>query len=139
MDNELDPKDIKRLLDESAAQDEKPSNDATDPRAEDDAAKRLQDSLTDLAGYKKALEQEFAKVTSSDENLSTKALDSIIKLVPDAGEAISYLLNHADSEGVRAGLAKWVFDKVLRQYEKEGQEDELNKLIKSLTKTADDE
>jgi hypothetical protein len=56
----------------------------------------------------------------------------VVELVPDAKIVIKELLLHADSEAVRAGLAKFVMAAGMKALQDKGDRDELGSLLKSL-------
>lgn len=98
----------------------------------DDYQKRVARELAKVAEYKKALEEEFATADPDDPETARKTREKLVELVPDAGYTIAYLLKHAESETVRASLAKYVFDSA-QKIGKEGEgESEMDKLIKKL-------
>lgn len=100
----------------------------------DEAAKALIESLQ---GYHKAFEEEFKNVDANSPEAVAAARKQLFTLIPDAGATIQHLMNHAQSEAVRANLAKFVYAEALRVAKAEGEGDEMSRLINSLTK--DDE
>jgi len=96
--------------------------------------KQVDKELAKLAEYHKALTQEFANIDPDDPEVIRKANEKIIELVPDAGAALNWLLNHAQSESVRANIAKYVFDRAIKHASEKGEDDEIAKLLKGMTK-----
>lgn len=88
--------------------------------------------LEDLSAYHAAIESEFADTDGEDPETAGKVREHLFKLVPDAGTTIKYLLNHADSESVRANLAKFVYAEAMRTAKAEGDEDGFGKLLREL-------
>lgn len=93
--------------------------------------------LAKMAEYKKALEQEFENADPNDPVTAEKARKHVISLVPDATTQAKHLLNHAESESIRAGLAKFIINIAIRHAEDNSEEDEMQKLVNSLTKATD--
>lgn len=95
-------------------------------------AANMQEELT---GYRKALEQELGtlgELNADDPDTVTKVRNKLLLLVPDAYSAMSQLINHADSEAVRANLSKFVFTEAIGKAKTQDEEDELRKLLGDL-------
>lgn len=86
----------------------------------------------ELAVYHKAIEEEFKGVDSTNPEVARKAKDKVIELVPHAGTTVHWLIQHAESESVRATLSKWVLQVAMADAAVTGKDDELTKFIESL-------
>jgi hypothetical protein len=85
----------------------------------------------ELERTRDALVQEFSKANTHDEVLEV-AQKGIKDLLPDAILQMGHLLQHAESESVRAGLSKYITDSVLtHKIEGEGNS-EIKNLLKEL-------
>lgn len=79
----------------------------------------------------KALVEEFSKANTQDEVLEV-AQKGIKDLLPTAIKTMRDLLNHSDSDSVKAGLSKYITDTVLtHKIEGEGNS-EIKELLKQL-------
>lgn len=94
---------------------------------------QVKQELAELAIYREKLNDEF-KDAEPDNETAEKAAKKLIELVPDAGKNIKYLINHAESEAVRKDLSKWIFAVAMKAAEAKGDEDEMDRLIRSLSK-----
>jgi hypothetical protein len=84
-----------------------------------------------LKKYHQAIESEFSVTPGNDANdAQSTARTTLISLLPEATKALEQLLLNADSDAVRLQSVKLVFEHALG---KAGAEDELTKLINSLT------
>lgn len=84
---------------------------------------------------KKALVEEFTKQLKeewSPEDIKEK----LVELMPQAYASLSHLVNNADSESVRAGLIKYIFNLALQDLAPvspgDGADDEFRKLLGDL-------
>lgn len=66
----------------------------------------LQDEVNRLKADNHALKAEFSHEPTSPDKIKKQ----LAELVPDALTQLSHLLNHAESESVRASAAKYVID-----------------------------
>lgn len=95
---------------------------------------QVQQELSELAIFSEKLKADFADVDTEDEEVvAEKAKKKLLELIPDAGNTIKYLISHSESDAVRKDLAKFVFQTAMRAAEVAGDEDEVARLIKSLT------
>jgi len=97
---------------------------------------QVEKELSELAIYREALTDEF-KNAEPDQETAEKAAKRLIELVPDAGKQIKYLINHSESDAVRKDLSKWIFSVAMKAAEAKGDEDEIDRLIKSLSKATE--
>lgn len=104
------------------------------PGAADAYELSVQNELNKVRAYRKSLEEEFANANPDDPATAEKARNKMLELVPAAGETIAHLLNFAQSESVRASLAKYVFDHAIGKDKVVSSEDALDKLVRDLTK-----
>lgn len=91
--------------------------------------------LKELSTYRTALKEEFANLDPNDASTAAAARKHVVALVPVAATQLEYLIQHAESETVRAGLVKYVFDITVKQAISEAGDDEMSSLIKRLTNT----
>lgn len=68
----------------------------------------LQKEVEKLALYKQAIEEEFKNMNVDDPETHKKVASTVHELIPQAAFTVALLMEHAQSESVRAGLAKWV-------------------------------
>lgn len=68
---------------------------------------RLRTRERELEDSRKALQQEFAKANDPESVVKT-AREAIRDIIPDAVIQLKTLINHAESESVRASLSKFV-------------------------------
>lgn len=87
----------------------------------------------EIARTRKAIHEEFADANPDDPETGEKARNNLITLVPDAKETIAFLMIHGESESVRAGLAKYVFDHAIGKEKGTTAEDELKDLLTRVT------
>jgi hypothetical protein len=121
------------MADESLNEDQIKDIVSRDNAQKDQYDAQVAAELAKLGEYRKALEEEFKGADPEKAETAMKVLKRVVELVPDAGTTISYLLNHAESESVRATLAKFVVTVALRAAEKSGDDDELTRLVNELT------
>jgi|ERR1043166_4664172 hypothetical protein len=113
-----------------------------DPR---DSAKLLQEELArvnkerdDLEKARKALQEEFAQA-SDHGDVVKKARNAIRDLMPDAIMQMHTLLKTAESESVRASLARFIVATGLdKQKFEDDSQTELKELIKELSSQSAD-
>ena len=89
----------------------------------------------ELMAYRKSLQEEYGELGELDPDdpaTADKVRGKLLKLVPDAYTTMQQLLNHADSETVRAGLAKFVFTEAIGKAKTQDEEDSLRDLLKGL-------
>jgi len=93
----------------------------------------MQQELEKIQAYRKALEQEFGgDLDPNDPANIANARRQLLVLIPEAGETIRRLMVHAQSESVRANLAKYVFDQAMKDAAAGKADDETQKLLKEL-------
>ena len=94
----------------------------------------------ELVAYRKALDEEYGslgELDPDDPDTTSKVRAKVLQLIPDAHSTMKHLLNHADSEQVRAGLAKFVFVEAIGKAKTEGEEQELRDMLKGLTRNSE--
>lgn len=111
----------------------------------EDAGKPIEPSKLQgmLADYQKAYQEEYRLATEEASNgerdgLLKKAGKDLDELVPSAISQIAYLMENAESESVRASLAKYIIQSRIGQLLTEASSaDPLEALIKKLTAEAE--
>jgi glucan phosphoethanolaminetransferase (alkaline phosphatase superfamily) len=88
----------------------------------------LQEEINRLKADNQALHQEFSHEPTSPDKIKKQ----LAELVPDALTQLSHLLNHAESESVRASAAKYVIDLARTS---SSTDDAISKLINDLKQT----
>jgi hypothetical protein len=92
--------------------------------------------------YYKCVQEEFARDTA-DGDLDVEAVEKdtkriLLQAVPKAVETLVDLLQFGDKDSVRAQAAKYIIDKALGTGAIADSEDEMEKLVKQLTKGSPD-
>jgi len=86
---------------------------------------------------KKALVEEFSKQLK-EEWTAADIKTKLVELMPQAYASLQFLINNAESEGVRAGLIKYIFNIALQDLAPKGDsndpDSELTKLLADLKK-----
>jgi sarcosine oxidase gamma subunit len=97
-------------------------------------AKTLAELLKQHEDEKKAMREEFEDSSSDNATVTTEnAKRRVAELAPDAWAAVNYLVNHAESESVRANCAKWILDITMGKKQVAGDKDDsIENLIESL-------
>lgn len=102
----------------------------------DDYVNKLQDELRSEKAAREALVEEF-KETITNEFSPEDLKKKFKELLPDAYSTLMYLLRNGESESVRAGVAKYIFNvsmgaiKITDANDPDG---ELKELLEVLTK-----
>lgn len=84
-----------------------------------------------LSEYHKAIESEFSLSPVGDGPAEARA--NLVALLPEATKALEAILKSADSDSVCLSAIKLVFEHTLGKPGTGGTEDELTKLIQSLS------
>lgn len=111
-------------------------NELTTEELRESYAQAFQRELAENAVYKEELKEKFTDVDADDPEVAKQAREELIKLVPDAGARIIWLLNHAESEAIQKDLAKFIFQVAIKAAEISGEEDEMQRIIKSLSRAS---
>lgn len=93
---------------------------------------QLQEEKAKYEIYREALKQEFANLDVDDPETQKKVRAEVHTLIPLATATISQLLEHAESESVRANLAKWVLSESMKTAEADKPKDFVSELFDRL-------
>jgi glutamyl-tRNA reductase len=113
-------------------------DDAERKQLEEQYKQDIAQELTNLAEYRKALEEEWKDKKLDDPETAEQARATIIELVPDAATALRWLIVHSDSDSVRMNIAKWVMERAQKRADADDSDKALHDLINSITKKTTD-
>lgn len=82
--------------------------------------------------YQAALRAEFASLDIDDPETQKRVRAEVFELIPIAASTVNYLMTHAESEAVRANLAKWVLSEGMKSAEKDKPKDFVSELFDRL-------
>ncbi len=100
-----------------------------------EALKRDYESrLANEVAARETVIQEFSTIDPEDAEAVAKVRSEITALVPDAKRGLEFLVNHADSENVRASMIKFVLETAMSKGDKDKDADGINDLVDRLTK-----
>jgi hypothetical protein len=94
----------------------------------------LQEEVTKVRKMFEGELASFGQLDPDDPATANKVRGELLQLIPESKDTLSWLLNHASSEAVRAGIAKFVFVEAIGKAKSESQEDELRDLLTQVRK-----
>lgn len=93
---------------------------------------KLAEETARIHAYNKHLEAEFKNLDYEDPETHKKIKAEIHALVPDACTVLKAMLIHADSESVRANIAKYILTIAMKTADKEQASDIVAELFEQL-------
>lgn len=117
------------------------TGDSYDGELSDDAEAlynaKLAEEVAKLNEYRQSLEQEFKNLDLDDPEAHKRIKAEVHKLVPDACTTLKMMLEHAESESVRANIAKFVLTVAMKTADKETASDIVAEMFADLAANDD--
>jgi hypothetical protein len=113
------------------------TDDAQNHNIEEAYNLKLQEEIEKMKLYRKSMEEEFANLDIDDPTTHKMVRNKLGELVPDACEVVLTLMLHAESESVRATLAKFVLTESMKSAATDKPIDLISEMFKDLAKNDD--